>query len=471
MNGVSTYPSNMGIKLKGQQLAGGRMSYQSSDNDRNVRLQFMRIDGQTGAVLQECWKMVKPHLPNILDGFYRHAAAVPALAALVGNQIPRLKDAQAVHWERLFNGRFDETYMRSVHEIGMAHCRIGLEPRWYIGGYNFVMMELLSIAISTHRKNPALLNKMLAAMTSAIMLDMDIALSTYQSSVLEERQRRQNERMEAIASFDAEASQILDSFGSSAEAMQHNALTLLDTTGTVTDRAAAVAAASEEASVSVQTVASATEQLAASINEINRQVGISTDITGQAVAQANNTNVTVQSLSEAAQKVGDVVALINDIAAQTNLLALNATIEAARAGDAGKGFAVVANEVKSLANQTSRATEEIAQQVSAIQNATNQSVSAIKEIAETISRVNDIAATISATVDDGRAAAQEIARNVAEASTGTQEVTRNIIGINQTMDQVHTVSSDVKAASDSVVSKSNHLKSEMHAFFMRIQAK
>ena len=447
------------------------MSYQADSSDRNTRLHFMRIDGQCSKLLQEGWKLIKPHLPHILDGFYRHATSVPALAALVGSKTPHLKDAQAAHWERLFSGRFDDAYMRSVYEIGMVHCRIGLEPRWYIGGYNFVMGEVMDIAVKANRWNTEHLSKLLVAMNSAIMLDMDIAISTYQIAMLEEREKRHELRMGAITTFDAEVKQILSTFASSAETMQRTTQTLSDSTDEVTRRTAAVAAASEEASVNVQTVASATEELASSINEINRQVGISTDITGQAVTQANSTNVTVQSLSEAAQKVGDVVALINDIAAQTNLLALNATIEAARAGDAGKGFAVVANEVKSLANQTSRATEEIAQQVSAIQNATNQSVSAIKDIAETIARVNDIAATISATVDEGRAAAQEIAKNIAEASSGTQEVTRNIISINQTVDQVHNVSTDVQKASDTVASQSHYLQEQLSAFFSRILIK
>ena len=160
-----------------------------------------------------------------------------------------------------------------------------------------------------------------------------------------------------------------------------------------------MAVVAEQASANVQTVAAATEELSSSVSEIGRQVTQSTEIAGQAVAEANRTNVTVQGLSAAAQKIGDVVKLISDIASQTNLLALNATIEAARAGEAGRGFAVVANEVKSLASQTAKATDEISAQVSAMQGATAEAVQAIESIGRTIGAINEIASAISVAVE------------------------------------------------------------------------
>ncbi|MFC7453945.1 methyl-accepting chemotaxis protein [Insolitispirillum peregrinum] len=194
-------------------------------------------------------------------------------------------------------------------------------------------------------------------------------------------------------------------------------------------QSAAVAAASEQASANVQTVAAATEELYASVNEISRQVQQSSAIAAQAVQQADNTDRSMEGLSVAVGRIGEVVNLINDVANQTNLLALNATIEAARAGEAGKGFAVVANEVKSLANQTSRATEEIAQQIGAVQQETRGAVEAIRAIAGTIEDISHIAAGIAAAVEEQGAATQEIARNVQEAAHGTDEVNRNIQGV------------------------------------------
>ena len=185
----------------------------------------------------------------------------------------------------------------------------------------------------------------------------------------------------------------------------------------------------------MQTVASAAEELSASISEIARQVAQSSEIADQAVQDANRTDSIVKTLADGAQKIGDVVGLISTIAGQTNLLALNATIEAARAGDAGKGFAVVASEVKSLANQTAKATEDISQQVAQIQVATKEAVTAIEAISQTIGEVSRIATAIAAAVEEQGAATQEIARNVHEAASGTQQVGTNIAGVSARRDR------------------------------------
>ena len=236
------------------------------------------------------------------------------------------------------------------------------------------------------------------------------------------------------------------------------------------DSTTTVAAASEEASTNVQSVASATEEMASSVNEISRQVQESARMATEAVGQARDTNDRVSELSRAASRIGDVVELINTIAEQTNLLALNATIEAARAGEAGRGFAVVASEVKALAEQTSKATGEIGQQISGIQAATQELVGAIKEISSTIERLSEISSTIAAAVEEQGAATQEISRNVQQAAQGTQQVSSNITDVQRGASETGSASSQVLSAAQSLSGDSSRLKLEVGKFLNSVRA-
>ncbi len=438
--------------------------------DREGRIQFMQIAAETGELLRDFWKIVEGELPDILDAFYKHAGAVPSLAKLVGDQVPRLKAAQKAHWERLFSGRFDDSYVNGVRSIGLAHNRIGLEPRWYIGGYNLVLTRLLQIAIRAHHRSPAKLAAVTAAVNSAVMLDMDFAISVYQETMIAERQKRQDATNEAIKDFDETMKSLFQAISAASHQMAETANILTGTVEETGQRSAAVSAASEEASSNVQTVAAAAEELSSSIGEISRQVQESTGITNNAVEEVTHINGTVQSLAEAAQKIGDVVSLINDIASQTNLLALNATIEAARAGEAGKGFAVVASEVKSLANQTAKATEEIAAQISAMQSATGASVEAIKGIGTTINRVSEIATSIASAVEEQGSATQEIARNIQQAAAGTAEVSSNIAGVAEAANETSKTASEVQRASEELAKQADIMRAEVDKFFTRVKA-
>ncbi len=237
-------------------------------------------------------------------------------------------------------------------------------------------------------------------------------------------------RVDAITQqFEAVIGEIVETVSKASSQLETSAGMLTSTAERSQQLATAVASASEEASANVQSVATASEQMASSVNEISRQVQESARMAGDAVGQARSTTDRVSELSKAATRIGDVVELINTIAGQTNLLALNATIEAARAGEAGRGFAVVASEVKALAEQTSKATGEIGQQISGIQAATQDSVNAIKEISSTIEKLSEIASAIAASIEEQGAATQEISRNVQQAASGTQQVSANITDV------------------------------------------
>jgi methyl-accepting chemotaxis protein len=283
-------------------------------------------------------------------------------------------------------------------------------------------------------------------------------------------QQRKAEMHKLADGFEAAVGQIVNTVSSASSELEASAGTLTSTAERAQQLTGVVAAASEEATANVQSVATATEEMASSITEISRQVQESARMAGEAVGQARSTTERVSELSKAASRIGDVVDLINTIAGQTNLLALNATIEAARAGEAGRGFAVVASEVKALAEQTSKATGEIGQQISGIQAATEDSVNAIKEISGTIEKLSEISSTIAAAVEEQGAATQEISRNLQQAAHGTQEVSSNITDVQRGASDTGSASSQVLSAAQTLSGDSQRLKAEVGKFLNSVRA-
>ncbi len=352
----------------------------------------------------------------------------------------------------------------------VVHFGIVRRIRRLVAAMNEVRDGRLDTAIPTGGKDE------IAEMADALLVFRDTARAVEDAKAEAEQQRQaaavaRSAEMRSLADrFEASVKGVVVAVSNAAEGMRMTAQSMAGVAQEASSESASVAASAEQATMNVQTVATSAEQLTASIGEIGQQVARSTQIAERAVGEAERTNQTVENLSKAAARIGDVVKLITEIAGQTNLLALNATIEAARAGDAGKGFAVVAQEVKALASQTARATEDIAAQIGAIQMTSSEAVSAIAHIGGTIREISEIATTIAAAIEEQGAATNEIARNVQQAAQGTQQVSETIVRVNAAAGEAGRAASDVLEAAGVMASESTRLRDEVENFLNAVRA-
>ncbi|MCP4932868.1 MAG: methyl-accepting chemotaxis protein [bacterium] len=303
---------------------------------------------------------------------------------------------------------------------------------------------------------------------NAIKNDQLVAQQEEQALRTEQEKRSMMQKM--ADDFDASVGGIVETVSTASVELQSTAQSMAGISKQASDQASEASVASQQTSGNVQSVASATEEMNSTISEISQQVSQASNASRQAVTQVGNTSEQMNALADTANKIGEVVELISGIAEQTNLLALNATIESARAGEAGKGFAVVASEVKQLASQTAKATSEISDQISDIQNATKLASGSMDQVASAIAKVNEISTAIAAAMEEQGAATQEIAASVNQAAIGTQQVNDNITSVSQASQEAGAASGQVMSAAGELSQQAELLKGEVDRFISEVKA-
>jgi methyl-accepting chemotaxis protein len=439
-----------------------------------IRLELLGIDESMRASLREMRPFFAKVLPDILARFYDKVRQYdPSSGIFKDGVMPEAIRLQLQHWDLIGAADFSLPYLSSVARICELNQRAGVAPQWYVNCRVMFIGDQLIKAVGKEVEIPrfgaaaqAARDKkasMRNAISKAMMLDTEHTVACYFGS---NRQVRKDTIAEASNRFRA----IITSLMTASGELESTARALSDNAGNTTRLANVVANASTEASNNVQSVASATEELASSVREISGQVQESNRIAASAVKQADETDARINALSQAANRIGDVVKLITSVAEQTNLLALNATIEAARAGDTGRGFAVVAQEVKALASQTAKATDEIALQIVGMQTATQEAVGSIKMISSTIGKISEITSAISAAIEEQGAATQEISGNIQRTADGTSQVAGTIAEVSQGANQTGAASSQLLSSARQLSDSTNSLQSEIDGFLKSIAA-
>jgi methyl-accepting chemotaxis protein len=439
-----------------------------------IRLDLLQIDEPMRASLREMRPFFAKILPGILARFYDKVRQYdPACPIFKDGAMQEAIRLQLQHWDLIGAGDFGLAYISSVARMCEFNQRVGIAPQWYIGCRLMFVADQLAKAVETEIQIPRFGNAaqaardkkaaMLSTIAKANMLDTENVVAVYFGS---NRQIRKDTIAEASGRFRA----IITSLSTASGELESTARTLSDNAGNTTRLATVVANASEDASNNVQSVASATEELAGSVREISAQVQESNRIAASAVQQADETDSRINALSQAANRIGDVIKLITSVAEQTNLLALNATIEAARAGEAGRGFAVVAQEVKALAAQTAKATDEIGIQIAGMQTATQEAVGSIKMISSTIGKISEITSAISAAIEEQGAATQEISGNIQRTANGTSQVAGTIAEVSQGANQTGAASSQLLSSAKQLSESTTSLQAEIDGFLKSIAA-
>lgn len=442
-------------------------------NSIDDRLDFLGITQEDRQILREFKTDFEKIIDPLLESFYKKILSIPELAQKFPSNVSinRAKTAQREHWLRMFSAEFDDEYYKSSREIGLTHSRIGLDPRWYIGGYSLVLADLIQAVVTRSgffgRRDIEREHKLRSAICRVVLLDTELALSVY----LDEEKAVHQRFVEAISNeFSLSVVHIVTELVDEAGQIGTEANQLHDAAETACSQANTVVEATKNTNVNVQMVASSVEEMSVAIQEVSSHLARQVRVSAQAMENGQIADRNARSLTECAERIGKAVGLIRDIATQTNLLALNATIEAARAGEAGKGFAVVAGEVNALSSQVARTTEDIRLLVDEVRSVAAATVQAIQKVNGTLEEMDQATGAIAAAVEEQSVATRNISENVQQAAHSTQTVTDAIDQVRDIVSFTEQCANDTKSGLTSLSGRAELVNGQVKRFVEKLTA-
>jgi methyl-accepting chemotaxis protein len=442
----------------------------SSIDGFEARIRLFGLDERARGIMKETWPLIAPCLEEEIDGILAAASNMPLMAPMIAQHRDSLRTIEASHFKSLLGGGLDSQYDESCRTTVEQESAIGLDSRMRSSAGNFVFRAALQALARKYWFSPRKLVDHAIVVSQVIALDVSNAMTLHRASAEQATAARRKVIDAAIADFAAAIGAVVGAIKEASASLSTTCGTMKQVADDAFGRMASASSAAADTSHRVDAAGAATEELSQSIEHIGQQATRGLDMARTAVGDTRRTHQAIRSLEEAAERIGSVVGLISTIASQTNLLALNATIEASRAGDAGKGFAVVASEVKVLANQTSRATEDISKQVAAIQEATKHSVNEIASIARAIEELTAVASTIAAAVVEQGTTTREIAGSMQTAAGGTARASDEIRSLGQAANRSAAAVSEIAGWTERLSARASELETKVTGFFAQVRA-
>jgi methyl-accepting chemotaxis protein len=435
-----------------------------------ARLSLYALDDRSRHILAETWPVIAPSLEGAIDHIIAAAGQLPGVGVAIAQNVVMLKKLELAHLQALLGGKLDQHYAESCRTTVLQEAAIGLDARIRSTAGSYAFKAALDALARKHRLSPTRLVERAKVVSQVISFDVANAMTLHRQARERATLDRRKVLDEAIGDFAGAIGEVVEAIKETSVSLTATSQTLNQAADDTRGRMTAAASASAETARRMDATVTATEELSGSIEEIGRQAARGLNMAQSAVSDAERSQSAIRSLEAAAERIGSVVDAISAIAAQTNLLALNATIEAARAGEAGRGFAVVAAEVKTLANQTAHATEDISRQVAAIQEATKRSVEEIASIGRAIGELSGVSTSIATAVEQQSATTRSIAESIHGAADHTGRASAEIETVERAVGLGAAAVGDITAWTARLSARAMDLEAKLATFFSRVRA-